>query len=372
MVAPDGLRAQVPPEWFDRYGARIENYHLPKTDATRQALAATIGADGRQLLQAEETATDLPWLREIPAVKIVRDVWAEQSTDPPGPLRWREMHEMPAPADLIASPDDLEARYSTKRSSAWVGYQVHITETCDPEHPHLITNVETTPATTPDDNMAAVIHASLAPRDLLPQEHLVDKGDTDADMLVASQHEYGVTIVGPVADDPSWQARAGEGFDKSQFLVDGEHQVVTCPMGKQSISWWPNTYPQNGLVWEVRFARRDCTLCVHRSQRTKAKQEPRILGLQAREPHEALQAARQYQTTDVFRRQYAARAGIEGTHEQAIRRCGLRQSRYIGLAKTHLQHIITATALNVVRVAAWLERTPQAKTRRSTFAALAA
>jgi len=372
MVAPDWLRAQVPPEWFDRYGTRIENYHLPKTDAARQALAATIGADGRQLLQAVETATDLPWLCEIPAVKTLRDVWAEQYTDPPGPLRWRELHEMPAPADLIASPYDLEARYSTKRSSAWVGYKVHITETCDPEHPHLITNVETTPATTPDDNMAAVIHASLAPRDLLPQEHLVDKGYTDADMLVASQHEYGVTIVGPVADDPSWQARAGEGFDKSQFLVDWEHQVVTCPMGKQSISWLPNTYPKNGLVWEVRFARRDCTPCVHRSQCTKAKQEPRILGLQAREHHEALQAARQHQPTDVFRRQYAARAGIEGTHEQAIRRCGLRHSRYIGLAKTHLQHLITATAINVVRVVAWLEGTPRAKTRRSAFAALAA
>jgi transposase len=318
-----------------------------------------------------ETATALPWLREIPAVKTLRDVWAEQYTDPPGPLRWREMHEMPAPADLIASPYDPEARYSTKRSSAWVGYKAHITETCDPEHPHLITNVETTPATTPDDNLAAVIHASLAPRDLLPQEHLVDKGYTDADMLVASQHEYGVAIIGPVADDPSWQARAGEGFDKSQFLVDWGHQIVTCPMGKQSLSWLPNTYPKNGLVWEVRFARRDCTPCVHRSQCTKAKQEPRILGLQAREHHEALQAARQHQTTDVFRRQYAARAGIEGTHEQAIRRCGLRQSRYIGLAKTHLQHIITATAINVARVAAWLEGTPRAKTRRSPFAALA-
>lgn len=193
---------------------------------------------------------------------------------------------------------------------------------------------------------------SLAPRDLLPQEHLVDKGYTAADMLVASRHEYGVTIVGPVADDSSWQARAGEGFNKSRFLVDWEHQVITCPMGKQSLSWLPNTYPKNGLVWEVRFARRDCTPCVHRSQCTKAKQEPHILGLQAREHHEALQAGRQHQTTDVFRRHYAARAGIEGTHEQAIRRCGLRQSRYIGLAKTHLQHLITATAINVVRVAA--------------------
>jgi transposase len=174
------------------------------------------------------------------------------------------------------------------------------------------------------------------------------------------------------AEAPSWQARADEGFDKSRFLIDWDRHLVTCPAGKQNISWLPNTYPKNSLVWEVRFARKDCTPCIYRAQCTKAKKEPRILGLQAREHHEALHTARQRQMTDAFRRQYAARAGIEGTHEQAIRRCGLRRNRYIGLAKTSLQHVITATALNVVRVAAWLEGTPRAKTRRSAFAMLAA
>jgi Transposase DDE domain len=254
----------------------------------------------------------------------------------------------------------------------WVGYKVHLTETCDGDTPHVIVNVETTPATTPDDHMVAVVHASLAQHNLLPAEHLVDKGYTDAHVLVDSQRAYGVTIVGPVAEDPSWQARAGEGFDKSQFLVDWDRHVVICPAGKQSISWLPNTYPKNGMVWEARFARKDCTPCVYRSQCTKAKQEPRILGLQAREHYEMLQAARQRQTTEMFRRQYAPRAGIEGTHAQAIRRCGLRRSRYLGLAKTHLQHLITATAVNIVRVTAWLEETPRAKTRRSAFATLAA
>ncbi len=54
-----------------------------------------------------------------------------------------------------------------------------------------------------------------------------------------------MTIVGPVADDPNWQARAGEGFDKGSFDIDWERQVVTCPAGKQNISWLPNTYPKN-------------------------------------------------------------------------------------------------------------------------------
>jgi transposase len=372
VVAPTWVQALAPPEWYDRYAHRVENYQLPKTDAARQVLAAVIGADGQVLLQAIDAASAPPWLREVPAVQTLRRVWAEQYTDVEGTLQWREGKDMPSPAELLASPYEPEARYSTKREVEWIGYKVHFTETCEPETPHLIVNVETTPATTPDDHMVESVHASLEPRDLLPGEHLVDKGYTDSQVLVDSQRTYGVTLIGPVADDPSWQARAGTGFDKAHFLVDWEQQVVTCPMGKQSISWLPNTYPKNGMMWEVRFARKDCTPCPHRAQCTRAKKEPRLLGLQAREHYEALQAARQRQTTDAFAQQYAPRAGIESTHAQGIRRCGLRQARYRGLARTHLQHLATAAALNVVRLGEWFAGTPRAKTRCSPFAALKA
>ena len=91
------------------------------------------------------------------------------------------------------------------------------------------------------------------------------------------EQQYGVTIVGPVADDPSWQARSDDGLTKSQFLVDWDRQVVTCPAGKQSISWLPNTWPESGMVFEARFARKDCTPCSLRSRCTRAKNEPRII-----------------------------------------------------------------------------------------------
>jgi len=80
---------------------------------------------------------------------------------------------------------------------------VHFTESCDTEAPRLIINVETTPATTPDDNMVEVVHRSPACRNLLPSADLVDKGYTHAKVLVASQGEHGVEIIGPVAQDPS-------------------------------------------------------------------------------------------------------------------------------------------------------------------------
>ena len=153
-------------------------------------------------------------------------------------------------------------------------------------------------------------------------------------------------------------------------MVDWDQQVVTCPAGKRSISWLPSTYPQNGMVFEARFARRDCTPCPLRSRCTRSKREPRIIGLQAREQDEALQDARKQQATAEFRASYAARAGIEATHGQAVRRCGLRRCRYVGLAKTHLQHLISAAAINLVRIANWVNGIPTAQTRCSWFAAL--
>ena len=140
--------------------------------------------------------------------------------------------------------------------------------------------------------MVEVVHRSLQCRNLLPFEHLVDKGCTGAKVRVVSQREHGVEIIGPVAQDPSWQSRDGVGFDKSVFTIDWDRQIVTCPAHKESISWLPNTYPKNGTVFEARFARRDCTPCFSRSLCTRAKREPRIIGLQTRECHETLQTMR--------------------------------------------------------------------------------
>src|ERR671935_1319447 len=71
-AAPDWLRAQVDAEWFDRYSSRIEESRLPKGQAVREQYAAQVGADGLQLLDAVYTSTTLPWLREVPAVEILR------------------------------------------------------------------------------------------------------------------------------------------------------------------------------------------------------------------------------------------------------------------------------------------------------------
>ena len=116
-----------------------------------------------------------PGCRRSPAVQTLRRVWAEPYVEVNGTLSWREVKDMPSPAALIASPYDPEARYSIKREVEWVGYKVHLTETCEAETPHMV-NVETTPAATLDDHMVESVHASLAQRGLLPAEHSWIKG----------------------------------------------------------------------------------------------------------------------------------------------------------------------------------------------------
>jgi transposase len=120
-------------------------------------------------------------------------------------------------------------------------------------------------------------------------------------------------------------------------------------------------------IW---FDRKICAACPVRAHCTKSVAGPRTLRLSAQAQHEALQHARQREKTEAFQKPYAQRAGVEGTMSQGVRVTGLRRARYVGLAKTRLQHLATAAALNVVRVGAWLLENVRAKTRRSTFAAL--
>jgi DDE family transposase len=194
----------------------------------------------------------------------------------------------------------------------------------------------------------------------------------DADLLVTAHTQHQIDVVGPPFGSYSHQRRAGQGYDLSAFVINWEAQYARCPQGHTSIRWTPGRDVSGDPVVRIRFHAPTCRACPVRPACTQAKDAPRQLTVRPQAHHEAIQAARQRQETTEFTAQYARRAGIEGTQSQAVRRCGLRQCRYIGYGKTRLQHVLTATALNLVRVVAWLEEKPRAMTRRSAFAALAA
>jgi len=194
----------------------------------------------------------------------------------------------------------------------------------------------------------------------------------DAEHLVTSRDKYDVDVVGPAPGDQSWQARAADGFDVAHFALDWDAERATCPTGHTSVKWQP-THDQRGQpIINSAFARADCRACPRRASCTHSAEDPRWLTVRPHAPHDALQNARQRQTTTAFKEQYAARAGIEGTISYAVHVCDLRHARYRGLIKTHLQHVFTALAINVTRLVAWDAETPFATTRTSAFARLPA
>ncbi|PDV99892.1 IS1182 family transposase [Candidatus Chloroploca asiatica] len=369
-VAPDWLLAHLDPAWAERSAVRVEEDRLPKATADRTLLEVAIGEDGYALLDAV-FAADAPadrWQR--PAVQILRQIWLQQY-DGPHDVRWRSREDLPPHALLLTSPYETEARFATKRETSWTGDKVHLSETCDDDQPHLMTNVETTPSTTNDVGVTETIHAHLAARDLLPTEHLVDTGYVASEVLVASQQQD-IDLVGPALSDNSWQARQPEGLDLRCFAINWEAQQVICPAGKVSVRWTPGVDTQGVRqdIIAVQFDPDDCRDCPLRPRCTQAKTGPRTMRLRPQEQHEALQSARKRQVTEAFKALYAARSGIEGTLSQGVRAFGLRSARYRGQAKTHLQHILIAIAINLVRVFAWIQEIPRAVTRQSAFARL--
>ena len=234
-VAPEWLLEQVTPDWFDLYGPRFDSYRLPPTKSELGQLQLRIGHDGHHLLSAIYSEDGPSYLREIPSVQIMRQVWMQQYYYQNGELKWRTGKQLAPNKLLIESPYDPEARNRTKRKTNWTGYTVHLSETCDKDMPLIITDVETTAATTTDGEMTQVIHEKLANKECLPNEHEVVRAYTTAD--IREQAKIEVDLCGPVAGDPSWQARSGEGFDIPNFEIDWAAQTATCPNGSFSRSW---------------------------------------------------------------------------------------------------------------------------------------
>lgn len=326
-----------------------------------------------QLLNALYHGTAPGWLREIPSVDILRQTWVHQYyTDAHGVLRWRKAPDLPPAGQRMDSPYDPDAHFGNKRSITWTGYKVHKTETCEDDTLHVITHVETTEAAMSDVSMTAPIQHALAAKQLTPATHIVDAGYVDAALLVESPRDFHIALVGPVRPDISWQAQNSKAYDISQFQIDWDAQQVTCPRGNISSSWSTRQDRWQNPVVSVKFAYKDCRHCEGRALCTKAQTAPHHMTLRPQHEHQALQDVRQQQETAAWQAQYDKRAGIEGTRSQGVRAFGLRQCRYRGLPKTRLQHLAIAAAINMDRLAAWLEGRPHAQTRTSRFAALAA
>jgi transposase len=370
-AAPGWLAGLIDASWQEVYGQRIDGMRLPGSEAKRTDLASQYGADGVLLLGAVRGPGAPGWLRELPAVETLRQVWVQQYyRDGRGAVVMRDAGEqgLPPGRSRIISPYDTDARYSEKRGRGWLGYKIHLTETCavpgpggSRDAPNLITSVITTPASTADVAMTTPVHDMLDAAGLAPAEHAVDAGYASADELVTAQAR-GIILTGPLRTTATRQRRTG-GYTAEMFAIDWDRQQATCPQGVTSATWCEHTRGGTSQIL-VRFPSAACRTCPARGQCTTSA-AGRQLGLRPRHVHEAVTAARAEQDTPAWKRRYAIRAGVEGTMWQTTQVTGIRHARYLGLPKTELGHNAAAAAINLIRFDAWQTGRPLDRTRTS-------
>ncbi len=317
-VAPDWLLGVVGPDWFDRYVHRFELQRFPKGEQAQALLRRQVGEDSWHLLQAAMDEQAPQQVRDGPAVES---------------------------AERVISPYETDARASRKRDTEWVGYKVHLTETCGEEDAvHLIVQAEITAATEQDVEETMPLLGDLQARDLVPEVRLVVSSYVSGEVL-ASHAQLGIELVGPLKQEGGWQHQTGYGV--SAFHVDWQKQQVRCPQGHLSQNWCPGRHNRGEEVIRVSFSAVTCHACPVKALCTKReKHKGRILTLSPQSVYEARERRRTGQDTPAFQQRYGLRAGIEGSISEGIRSHGLRRARYRGQPKTQLQAKAIAAAIN--------------------------
>ncbi|WP_262505841.1 transposase [Streptomyces sp. TRM68367] len=199
----------------------------------------------------------------------------------------------------------------------------------------------------------AGIHTRLRRRGLLPTEHLVDSGYTSLVHLEQAARDHQVTVSGPLRGNPTRQHRRNEGFARDDFHIDYDRRQVTCPQGQVSRGWhgpYPTSSPTAAPLIVARFTKGQCHPCPARTQCTTSRESARNVGFPPRELRDLQLRIRTEQQTAEWKARYAVRSGVEGTVNEFAHGHGLRRCRYRGQNKAHLQHVLTAIAVNIGRL----------------------
>lgn len=276
-TAPHLLDELVDEGWGRRYGRPVR---LGKSPTKPQTRILATGDDAVRLLEhlyrhGADRASG-------PRVQALRQIMVQNyHRDAAGRLCWRtaEAEEgpgLPPSSRAIVSPYDTSARYARHGHIInWKGFSAHLTETCAPDGPNVITDVATTASTTHDSKVEPGIHTRLHHRGLLPAEHLVDSGYTSLPHLEQAARDHQVTVPGPLRGNPTRQHRRGEGFARDDFHVDYDRQQVTCPQGQVSAGWhgpYPTSSPTAAPLIVARFTKSGP--CPARAQCTTSARAP--------------------------------------------------------------------------------------------------
>jgi len=238
-----------------------------------------------------------------------------------------------------------------------IGYKVHLTETCEADgrpndQPPLITHVATSASPIADEDATDQIHESLQNKDLLPATHIVDTGYLDANLLLTSRQNYNVDLLGPLGLITGGKLVQKKALRQQIYMWIGRNSRL--PVLKEKLV-------RVGLKSWISMARRRLRLSLLKKTVSSV-----LAGLSVTSVEHHCKAKNYYfqrassasnitegkgaphrkrEKTEEYKAEYARRAGIEGTISQGVRAYSLRRAKYVGLAKTHLQHVLFARAI---------------------------
>ncbi|MFE5122956.1 transposase [Streptomyces sp. NPDC056669] len=358
--APHELVGLVTEDWGKRYGRAARLGKNPSKPKTR---IKETGEDVRLLLRYVHRY--LPALRDGEQVQALRQIFVQNyHLDAQDRPKWREPDDagLPPSAVAIVSPYDVSARYARRGETRWKGFVAHVTETCDPDTPSVVTYVTTTKAPVHDTKALPGILANLDDRNLLSKEHFVDGGYLSVVLKQQVAHEHGVGLVGPIRARSTRQSRKGTVFSRDAFTIDWDAKTVTCPQGKTSRPW--TTPPSIAPYFQAKFSKKDCGPCPVKAACTRS--DVRLLSFLPRELHDVQSDSRTEQQTQEWLSRYSLRAAIESTISEFVNGHGMRQCRYRSEDKAHVQHVLTAIAVNLERIDVHLPPTPTRQPRNPT------
>ncbi|MEU9602520.1 transposase [Streptomyces sp. NPDC048109] len=352
-TSPHLLDELVDEDWERRYGRPVRLGKNPTKPKTR--ILAT-GNDAIRLLEhLHRYGADR---MSGPRVQALRQIMVQNyHRDAAGHLRWRTAEKedgpgLPPSSRAVVSPYDTSARYARHgHIISWKGFSAHLTETCAPDGPNVITDVVTTAATTHDSKVLPGIRTRLTRRGLLPAEHLVDAGYTSLPHLEQAAREPQVTDSEPLRSNPARQHRRAEGFAPGRLPHRLRPSAGHLPPGASQRGLarpLPDVLAHCGPADRGQVHQKPVPPCPARTQCTITADSARTVGFPPRELrnlHFASAPSNRHPSGRPATRSAREWDGQRNRHGHSMQHC-----RYRGQGKAHIQHVLTAIAVNIERL----------------------
>jgi hypothetical protein len=347
------------------YAAVPEPFRLRYEPAQSQLGGDATDAEARQrsrqqaaedLLWVIEHFADRPTMTARPSYKALQTIFSQQCEVVEGKVTVRAK----TGGHCMQNPSDPEATYDGHKGP---GYQVQLAETCSPENQvQLITAALPQTACEPDEAALVPMLEQLQEAHLLPQEMLGDTLYTN-DENVQAAAGFGVEMIGPV---PGRTPESHEALTVDDFALDERTGMVhACPAGHEPLSC---TRDEQAGKTKVEMPARACVGCAFRQQCPIESTEDGRYTLDYSDRQQRLAARRKEQETDVFKKRYAMRSGVESTNSGLKNRLGLGQLAVRGRGSVFRVVWHKLAGWNVLRAAASAKlRAQVAERMRSTL-----